>query len=152
MVRFKNRWILVEFLTPSNLEATRELSGQAIFSALRESVVTHFGDVGWGAVGASLSVKYFSPTTSLCIIRVGRDPHRIAWAATSLLSAVDGRQVIPNVVHVSGTIKHTQLAAAEHNRVIIARFRAKAKTPVGYQDSYEQFLETSTREIAALQD
>ncbi|VDC04956.1 unnamed protein product [Peniophora sp. CBMAI 1063] len=152
MVRFKNRWILVEFLTPSNAEPTRELSGQAIFSALRESVVTNFGDVGWGAVGASLSVKYFSPTTNLCIIRVGRDPHRIAWAAAALLTSIDGRQVIPNVVHVSGTIKHTQFAAIEHNRVIIAKFRAKAKTPAGYQDSYSQFLETSTREISALQD
>lgn len=162
----QNRWILVEFLTPSNLESARDLSGQAVFTALRESVVTHFGDVGWGAVGASLSgahdiyihnnvmnahevcaVKYFSPTTNLCIIRVGRDPHRIAWAAAALLTSIDGRQVIPNVVHVSGTnhvrmpatagssstcvgtIKHTQLAAIEHNRIIIARFRAKAKTP-----------------------
>ena len=49
-------------------------------------------------------MKYFSPTTNLCIIRVGRDPHRIAWAATALLTTIDGRQVIPNVVHVSGTL------------------------------------------------
>jgi len=28
-----------------------------------------------------------------------------------------------------GTIKHTQLAAIRHNREVIARFRARAKTP-----------------------
>ena len=28
-----------------------------------------------------------------------------------------------------GTIKHTQLAAIRHNREVVARFRARAKTP-----------------------
>ena len=56
------------------------------------------------ADGQGCVVKYFSPTTNLCIIRVGRDPHRIAWAATALLTSIDGRQVIPNVVHVSGVL------------------------------------------------
>jgi ribonuclease P/MRP protein subunit POP5 len=28
-----------------------------------------------------------------------------------------------------GTIKHAQLAAIEHNRKVIARYRARAKTP-----------------------
>ncbi|KAI0027288.1 hypothetical protein K488DRAFT_81181 [Vararia minispora EC-137] len=152
MVRFKNRWILVEFLSASDAEPTTELSSQAIFQALRQSVITHFGDTGWGAVGSSMSVKYFSPTTNLCIIRVGRDPHKIAWGAVCLLADVDGRVVIPNVVHVSGTIKHAQLAAIEHNRAVIARYRARAKTPAAYRDSYEEFLETSTREITTLQD
>jgi len=69
-----------------------------------------------------------------------------------MLSAIDGTKYIPNVVHVSGTIKHTQLAAIEHNREVVARYRARAKTPVGYQDSYEQYLVTSTEEINALQD
>jgi ribonuclease P/MRP protein subunit POP5 len=70
-----------------------------------------------------------------------------------------------------GTIRHAQLAAIEHNRVVIARYRALAKTPgmfhslysiplnvplkiqvAGYQDSYDSFLEKSTLEIQALQD
>jgi len=152
MVRFKNRWILVEFLSPSDARTQRELTSQDIFFALRQSIILNFGDTGWGAVGSSLSVKYFSPTTSLCIIRVAREPHRIVWAAVSLLKSINERITIPHVVHVSGTIKHTQQAAIEHNRIAIARFRAKAKTPAGYKDSYEQFLEDSTREIAALQD
>ncbi|KAI0064945.1 hypothetical protein BV25DRAFT_1989677 [Artomyces pyxidatus] len=151
MVRFKNRWLLLELLS-GNEHGIPELSGKQVFDALRQSVITHFGDVGWGSVGASMSVKYFSPTTNLCIIRVARDPYRVAWGATTLLTSIEGHPVIPNVVHVSGTIKHAQLAAIEHNRLIVARFRAKAKTPAAYQDSYEQYLEKSTAEIDALQD
>jgi RNase P/RNase MRP subunit POP5 len=48
------------------------------------------------------TVKYFSPATNICIIRVARDPHRIAWGAVTYLSSIEGQQYIPNVVHVSG--------------------------------------------------
>jgi len=47
-------------------------------------------------------VKYYSPTTNVCIIRVARDQHRIAWGAVTLLSSIEGQKYIPNVVHVSG--------------------------------------------------
>ncbi|TFK61459.1 hypothetical protein BDN72DRAFT_849644 [Pluteus cervinus] len=43
-----------------------------------------------GAIGRlSLNVKYYSPMTSICIIRVGRDHHKIAWGALTLLTSVD---------------------------------------------------------------
>jgi len=114
--------------------------------------VANFGDTGWGAVGMSLTVKYFSPTTNLCIVRVARDHHRIAWGAVTLLTLIDDVRVIPHVVHVSGTIKHAQLSAIAHNREVIAQFRAKTKNPALYQDSYDDYLAQSTREIEALQD
>ncbi|KAF9230966.1 hypothetical protein BU15DRAFT_91013 [Melanogaster broomeanus] len=163
MVRFKNRWLLVEFISVSSSDRSSSLSShhtppsfdaKHIYTALRESILSNFGDTGWGAVGSSLTVKYFSPTTNLCIIRTARDQHTLAWGAVTLLSSINGSRVIPHVVHVSGTIKHVQLAAIKHNREVVARFRAKAKTPALYhtQDSFEGYLVQSTREIEALQD
>ncbi|KAG2109102.1 hypothetical protein BD769DRAFT_1498274, partial [Suillus cothurnatus] len=135
MVRFKNRWLLLEFVDTStaNVSAakgppnTQSLDGSLIYNALRDSIVTNFGDTGWGAVGMSLTVKYFSPTTNLCIIRVARDHHRIAWGAVTLLASIHDVRVIPRVIHVSGTIKHAQLSAIAHNRELIARVRSKRK-------------------------
>ncbi|KAF9536871.1 hypothetical protein CPC08DRAFT_701372 [Agrocybe pediades] len=161
MVRFKNRWILVEFIPVSqgcaqlgktSLNSGSSLDGKAVWAALRQSIINNFGDTGWGAVGLSLTVKYFSPTTNICIIRVARDQHNIAWAALTLLTAIDGTRYIPNVVHVSGTIKHAQLAGISHNREVIARYQALSKNPAGYEDAYDIYLETTEREIAALQD
>ncbi|EDR11239.1 uncharacterized protein LACBIDRAFT_315812 [Laccaria bicolor S238N-H82] len=155
MVRFKNRWLLVEFI-PLELEkpkpGTSRLDGKIIWAALKHSIQNNFGDTGWGAVALSLTVKYFSPTTNICIIRVGRDHHQVAWAGLTLLTSIAGFRYIPNVVHLSGTIRHAQLAAIAHNREVIARYRALAKTPTAYQDSHEKYLETSTAEIEALQD
>ncbi|KAE9403916.1 hypothetical protein BT96DRAFT_854384 [Gymnopus androsaceus JB14] len=194
MVRFKNRWFVVEFIpisTSTPLASTSDsraslsndtfdgFNGKQIYSALKQSVLCHYGDVGWGAVGLSLTVKYYSPQTHLCILRVARDHHKIAWGAITLLQLeLEGTQVrwVPHVVHVSGTIKQAQIAAISHNRVVIARFRASAKagakagvgsnsyhahTPAApnmslgsdmHMDSYDAYLESSSREIEALQD
>ncbi|TFK18774.1 hypothetical protein FA15DRAFT_760467 [Coprinopsis marcescibilis] len=158
MVRFKNRWLLVEFIPISQAQSsittavTSNLDGKLIWGALRQSILTNFGDTGWGAVASSLTVKYYSPTTNTAIIRVSRDHHKIAWAGLAMITTIDGTRYIPNVVHLSGTIKHAQLSAIQHNRVVVARYRALAKTPSGYQDSYDTFLEKSTLEIQALQD
>ena len=70
----------------------------------------------------------------------------------------------------AGTIKQAQMAAITHNRVAVARYRTKARRSgennafimaftglmfhltASYHDSYDDFLESSTREIEALRD
>jgi hypothetical protein len=99
-----------------------------------------------------VTVKYFSPMTNLCIVRVARGTAaNTTWAALVLLNRVcssgggQGRKVVPHVVHVSGTsptqifpplpwvchgfctpgtLKHAQIAAVEWNREAIARVKA----------------------------
>ncbi|KAG9313657.1 ribonuclease P/MRP protein subunit [Chiua virens] len=106
MVRFKNRWLLVEFISVSNDKdkscTPSSFDAKHIYTALRQSVISNFGETGWGAVGGSMMVKYFSSTTHLCIIRVARDQHTLAWGAVTLLTSINGSRVIPHVVHVSG--------------------------------------------------
>ncbi|CAG7849370.1 SubName: Full=Related to FMP40-Found in Mitochondrial Proteome {ECO:0000313/EMBL:CCA78086.1} [Serendipita indica DSM 11827] len=154
MVRIKNRWLLVEFLNPNLDERPVPFTTSKIFHALKNSAILNFGDAGWGAIGTSLSVKYYSPTTSLCIIRVGREHVRIAKAAVTLLTELEGTAIIPIVLHTSGTIKKLQLAAIEHNRLVVARFRARGyKANKGFTgDTLDSYLESSTHEIQAIDD
>lgn len=154
MVRIKNRWLLVEFLNPNLDERPVPFTTSKIFHALKNSAILNFGDAGWGAIGTSLSVKYYSPTTSLCIIRVGREHVRIAKAAVTLLTELEGTAIIPIVLHTSGTIKKLQLAAIEHNRLVVARFRARGyKANKGFTgNTLDSYLESSTHEIQAIDD
>ncbi|KLO17385.1 hypothetical protein SCHPADRAFT_900658 [Schizopora paradoxa] len=156
MVRFKNRWLLVEFIPCTKDEPSYSpsegINSKHIWSALKDSIIANFGDSGWGAVASSLTVKYFSPMTNLSIIRVARDHHQIAWGAVTLLRTVQGKSYLPNVIHVSGTIKHTQLSAISHNRETVARIRAHSKLPALYRSTIDDYLEKSTKEIEALQD
>ncbi|KAF8604598.1 hypothetical protein BDV93DRAFT_532725 [Ceratobasidium sp. AG-I] len=148
MVRFKNRWFLVEFLPCASPAPT--FTSKQIYNALRESVIENFGDAGWGAVGGSLTVKYFSPTTQICIVRVARDHHTIAWGGITLLRTLGGATVIPHVIHLSGTLKKSQLATIKHNRNIVARLRANVAAHAS--DAYDVYLTKSTKEIEALKD
>ena len=119
------------------------------------------------------TVKYFSPVTNMCIVRVARDNYRIAWGAVTLMKTIDGKPFIPNVVHVSGTIKHAQLAAIAHNREAIGRMKAQAQVSGEFTSytvsakhdfkfpshlaekthhSYDDYLESSIKELEALRD
>lgn len=155
MVRIKNRWMLVEFLNPELNEALVPFSASKIYHAIKDSAIHNFGDAGWGTIGVSLSVKYYSTTTNLCIIRVGRDHLPVARAAVTLLTAIEAKPVIPVVHHCSGTIKKTQQAAIEYNRVVVARFRSRTyntDSRVNNIGSLDDYLEASTKEIEQLQD
>ncbi|PAV16495.1 RNase P [Pyrrhoderma noxium] len=106
MVRFKNRWLLVEFIPITNngsatYAPSESLDEKKVWNAIKESVIVNFGDSGWGAVGMSLTVKYYSPTTNLCIIRVAREHHSIAWAAVTLIRKLQGKAYIPHGVSCS---------------------------------------------------
>ncbi|KAF9000624.1 hypothetical protein BDQ17DRAFT_1426969 [Cyathus striatus] len=153
MVRFENRWLLIELipvdvdhmsrLRPSHLDA------KTIYVALCQSVIYNLGDTGWGAMGLSLTVKYFSPMTNICIIRVVREQHKITWGAVTLLTSIEGIKYIQKVVHPSGSIKHVQRAAIAYNKFIVAGIDPMLSL---LKDSYDNYLESSEKEIEMLQD
>ena len=128
----QNRWILVELLPlPSPEKYSTTLNSKQIYTALKQSVIANFGDTGWGAIGSSLNgimpacaykdtnttkaVKYYSPATNICMIRVARDPYRIVWGAITYLSSIDGQRYIPNVVHVSGQLPLSRPPPSNHS-------------------------------------
>ncbi|KAJ9121709.1 hypothetical protein QFC22_002329 [Naganishia vaughanmartiniae] len=112
--------LLPPFLTPSkpiilssgHVKPTNAISttpgavvqNNQIWQALRDSVIDVCGDVGWGKVASSMQVKYYSPTTSLCIIRVAREHIRTAWTGLSFVNTIAGQSVVPRVVAVSGEL------------------------------------------------
>ncbi|SCV68181.1 BQ2448_302 [Microbotryum intermedium] len=134
MVRFKHRYLLVHLLFPSLSpeDPTRPLHESDLIKVLRESLSVNFGDLGAGTVGGLFSIKYFSPTTRILIIRVAREHAQTLWCALTLLRRLGGETVIARVLHVSGTIRKTQLSAISYDRLLIlesaGRLRRKGKT------------------------
>ncbi|WBW74706.1 RNase P and RNase MRP subunit Pop5 [Schizosaccharomyces osmophilus] len=123
MVRFKSRYLLFEVLYPqdkqfhefSTIPSDNAITSSGLSKLLRNTIAENFGDVGIGKVASSLSVKYFSPSTSTGILRVSRQHFRLAWAALCFLRELNGKPVVIRVVRVSGTIKKAELAAIDRN-------------------------------------
>jgi hypothetical protein len=78
-------------------------------------------------------VKYFSSTTNLCIIRVGREHVRTAWGAVTLLGVIEGQKVLPNVAHVSGTnlanisATNSKLSYRDHQASTIGSYSTQSR-------------------------
>lgn len=118
MVRFKNRYLVVELYTidnnnglqdymPSSNATTNEaaLSTQSMVNLLRSSLSTNFGQHGAALASQSLSVKYCNANTGIVLVRCAREQLSMVWAA---LTFAGGERKLMKVIHVSGTIKSAQ--------------------------------------------
>lgn len=128
MVRFKNRYLLCEIDTAAhNALQLREKTTRDIASAVRTSLALNFGDLAFGHISPSLVVKLWSPSLSLCLIRVARDHHRTLWATVTLISSMRLGQVDApvrfSVIHVGGTIRSCQDVAINRARELVLEAR-----------------------------
>ena len=75
MVRFKNRYVLVELVwKDGRIDAS--LNETTLLSVLRESLAINFGDHELGLSLASLQVKFYNPLTGMCVVRCSRDQYK----------------------------------------------------------------------------
>lgn len=124
MVRFKNRYLLCVLDHDAyDKGLIQKVTSRAILTAVRTSLQTNFGDVDGSYATPALAVKYWSDVLGLCLIRASRDHFRNVWAATTILTHIE---CLPEtvtvrfrVVHLGGTIRSCQKAAASFARDLI---------------------------------
>lgn len=125
MVRFKNRYLLVQIVRESPLSGT--LSPGDLMNVVRNSVNLNFGTFGSGATLSSLSLKYVDTKSGLAIIRICRQYYRILWASLTMTSNLMGKgQCSILVLRASGTIRNCQLAAISELRGLYGAARLHA--------------------------
>jgi RNase P/RNase MRP subunit POP5 len=110
MVRFKNRYFLVELVPfkiendPFRQETTRyhknigndtvnlkndslpPFTSASVSSYIRTAVTLNYGQYANSSLLQSLSVKYSNNSTNMIILRVPRDFHAQIWAALTLMT------------------------------------------------------------------
>ncbi|KAJ2579744.1 RNA-binding protein pop5 [Coemansia sp. RSA 1836] len=141
MVRLKNRYICFELQPQAQIDGTdslerassgrrpnEALSARSIHALVREQIKLNFGDSGAGLVLSGLQVKYFSPQTSMGILRVPRDHYQMVSAALALMTQASKRSCTIRIRHVSGTIKKCQRAAIRTDRELIVAWYLKQQT------------------------
>lgn len=115
MVRFKNRYLLVQLNTVDPIEgivdyrpAEPHPTALSVASSLRTTIGANFGQHGTGICSQSLSVKYVNGSTGLLIVRAAREYTPLVAAALALSG---GDRLLFRVVHVAGTIRAAQRTA-----------------------------------------
>eukprot|EP00903_Cladosiphon_okamuranus_P010476 g9912.t1 len=111
MVRFKHRY-LVANVAASPAKAV-ELGSKEISAMLKEAIAANFGDLGAGRTARSLQVRSFDRDSGVCVIRVGRDLHRMVRASVTLLAGTKDARLSVTVEGVAGCDRTLKLAAME---------------------------------------
>lgn len=132
MVRFKNRYFLVQVL-PINVgnDSGDELlfaSPSAIANLVKSAVEDNFGIATAARINPSLSIKYSSSDTHIIIVRCARDSAKAVWSSLTFIGEFPGRsdynpRAIWQVMALSGTIRSCQIKAIKlHKRLIAGVF------------------------------
>lgn len=116
MVRFKNRYILVQVEGPVGSDqiafqrALRtQLTASQAAAYIRSSIELNFGTSAAARTHQSFSVKYANSATGLLIVRGARDDLSLVWASMTFLTGLPGSSVkaVWRAVGVSGISQGT---------------------------------------------
>ncbi|ROT39461.1 hypothetical protein SODALDRAFT_249571, partial [Sodiomyces alkalinus F11] len=140
MVRIKERYLLVNILTPTHSgkqlssdipdvlivhqPVPNSLTARSLLNGIRSQIISLFGDLGAGAIEGNAMVKYLSRATSTFILKVKRSHYRLVWAALTTmthltLSTGEQRSCAFQVARVSGTIRKAEQEAIRRARQLV---------------------------------
>eukprot|EP00752_Nemacystus_decipiens_P010915 g9700.t2 len=111
MVRFKHRYLVATIA--ASPEKVAALGPKEISTMLKDAIVANFGDFGAGRTTPSLQVRSFDRDSGVCIVRVGRDVHRMVRASLTLLTGSKDARLSVTTERVAGCDRTLKAAAME---------------------------------------
>jgi len=149
MVRFKNRYILVEIETP-NEESINDISSYDLLTTIKESISNNYGDLG-SAKTAFFQVKYYNAAVRIAIIRVARDYISILANSITFVTQVKSKSVKLRQLHCSGTIKKMEIKAVVLLNVWLNNALKKVSTnPIEMQE-IKTLVDTEIENLSKLE-
>lgn len=150
MVRLKQRYILFEILYPPtdgedfhsysesptkallslHQESPPQLNPKSITNTIKASIQELYGDYG-ASFAVQLNMKYFNNKTSTGILRCTKTNFHYITASLPLITSIEGKRVIVNCVHVSGTIRKCEDYAIRRNVLFMRKVRVLEKMEKG---------------------
>ncbi|KAH0780531.1 hypothetical protein KY290_000129 [Solanum tuberosum] len=130
MVGFKNRYLVMEvYLDPNKATASDEpivITQFNLTKAIRDVILTNFGECGLASSANSFQVKYVNPITKLCIIRASREEYQKVWASITMVRSVGSCPVVFNLLDLSGSIRACRAAALKCDEFKFQQYKSMA--------------------------
>ncbi|KAG8381632.1 hypothetical protein BUALT_Bualt06G0141800 [Buddleja alternifolia] len=130
MVGFKNRYMVIEVFVDPNKEFSVDdpiiITQHNLSKAIKDSILTNFGECGLASSLTSFQVKYVNPITKLCIFRTSRDEYQKVWAAITMVKSIGNCPVVFNLLDLSGSIKACKNAALKCDELKFEQYQLSA--------------------------
>ncbi|KAH0952302.1 hypothetical protein HN011_005341 [Eciton burchellii] len=128
MVRFKNRYIVLEIIPHNKDVKSLMLKSTALSNAVQQKVQELYGDFGLAAIRDGFNAKYCNVHTRIAVIRTRHGPHKFLLRAIASVNDVAGRLVKTNILYVGATMKHCFLFIRKHQERKLEEMWSKLRT------------------------
>lgn len=128
MVRFKNRYIVLEIIPHSNDDKQLMLKSTSLSNAVQQKVQQLYGDFGVAAIKDGFDAKYCNSHTKIALLKVRHGPHKFVLHAVPLINDVGGRFVKTNILYMGATMKHCFLFIRKYQEKKLERMWSKLLT------------------------
>ncbi|XP_023934623.1 ribonuclease P/MRP protein subunit POP5 [Bicyclus anynana] len=129
MVRFKNRYVTIEILSPMIPDnKPLSLKSKIFHDTLVDKIQQLHGDFGVAAVKTGLMTKYCNENTRIAIIRSRHGPHRFVTSSLPFITKLGKLDVSLRTLHVGATLKHSFKFIQKHQRAYLDSMWATLKT------------------------
>ncbi|XP_019885607.1 ribonuclease P/MRP protein subunit POP5 isoform X2 [Camponotus floridanus] len=143
MVRFKNRYIVLEIVPHSKSDKQLMLKNTALSYAVQQKVQQLYGDFGVAAIKDGFDAKYCNTQTKIALVRIRHGPHKLVLQAIPLINDVGGRFVKLNILYMGATMKHCFLFIRKHQEGKLEEIWSKLRTETERKEM-ETILTTMT--------
>ncbi|EFN82441.1 ribonuclease P/MRP protein subunit POP5 [Harpegnathos saltator] len=128
MVRFKNRYMVLEITPYNKNDQPLILKVTALHDAIQQKVQKLYGDFGVAAIKAGFNAKYCNMHTKIALVKVRHGPHKFLLHAIPLMNDIGGRHVKTNILYIGATMKHCFLFIRKHQEKKLEQIWASLRT------------------------
>ncbi|EDQ86546.1 uncharacterized protein MONBRDRAFT_38368 [Monosiga brevicollis MX1] len=130
MVRFKNRYFLVELCwEQSPPSRAKPMTPKRLVEALRTAIIKYHGQFGLGSIQHTLNCKYLNMATGAAILRCAKDVEEILATTMPLLRRLGDYDCTLRTLSRAGTIASCRKALLSFNRTKLEHL-TKALPPI----------------------
>ncbi|XP_069685819.1 ribonuclease P/MRP protein subunit POP5 [Periplaneta americana] len=147
MVRFKNRYIVVEVNQPDRKDdAALVLKPVSLYVSILNKVQQTYGDFGVAAIRSGLSAKYCNKWTRIAVVRVRHGVHRFVTSCLPLLQMIDNKTVVVRTLYTGATLKQCYRFIKDHQKSCLEKMWSSLKT-----DDERKMMEDALMDLSALE-
>ncbi|XP_012233909.1 ribonuclease P/MRP protein subunit POP5 [Linepithema humile] len=128
MVRFKNRYIVLEVKPYNKNNEQLMFKNTALAHAVNKKVQYLYGDFGAAAIRDGFDVKYCNKHTKIALIKTRHGPHKFVLRASPLINEVGGQQVKTSILYIGATMKHCFLFIRKHQEKKLEQMWSRLRT------------------------
>ncbi|GLV34119.1 POP5 ribonuclease P/MRP subunit [Carabus blaptoides fortunei] len=145
MVRFKNRYLLVE-VNPEkpilNYEPYK-INPDTLYRAVIKKVQQLHGDFGVAAVKSGFLAKYCNPQLRIALFRARHGPHKIVASSLPFVDLIDGKKIVMRSLYTGATIRNCFKFLIKYQQQKIYTNLDKLKGTPNYEKLCQEFMDVS---------